>query len=38
MVFGLLAPLVTDAMLATPVAFVATLGGLAMPRILQSAF
>jgi benzoate membrane transport protein len=37
-VFGLLAPLVTGAMLATPVAFVATLGGLAMLRVLQSSF
>ncbi|MCV2489863.1 benzoate/H(+) symporter BenE family transporter [Geodermatophilus sp. YIM 151500] len=38
MVFGLLAPLVTGVMLATPVAFVATLGGLAMLRVLQAAF
>ena len=38
MVYGLLAPLVTGAMLATPVAFVATLGGLAMLRVLQAAF
>ena len=38
MVFGLFAPLFTRLMLATPVAFIATLGGLAMLRVLQSAF
>ena len=36
--FGLLAPLFTGAMLATPPAFIATLGGLAMLRVLQSSF
>jgi benzoate membrane transport protein len=38
MVFGLAAPLVTRLMLATPPAFIATLAGLAMLRVLQSAF
>lgn len=38
MVFGIFAPLFTQLMLATPVAFIATLGGLAMLRVLQSAF
>jgi benzoate membrane transport protein len=38
MAFGLFAPLVTRLMLATPIAFIATLGGLAMLRVLQSAF
>jgi benzoate membrane transport protein len=38
MVFGLFAPLFTGAMLATPAAFVATLGGLAMLRVLQASF
>jgi benzoate membrane transport protein len=38
MAFGLLAPLLTRLMLATPVAFVAALGGLAMLRVLQAAF
>jgi benzoate membrane transport protein len=38
MVFGLFAPLFTGAMLATPPAFVATLGGLAMLRVLQGSF
>ena len=38
MVFGLFAPLFTAAMLATPAAFIATLGGLAMLRVLQAAF
>jgi benzoate membrane transport protein len=38
MVFGLFAPLFTRLMLATPVAFVATLGGLAMLRVLQTSF
>jgi len=38
MVFGLFAPLFTGAMLATPPAFVATLGGLALLRVLQASF
>jgi benzoate membrane transport protein len=38
MVFGLFAPLFTRLMLATPPAFIAVLGGLAMLRVLQSAF
>jgi benzoate membrane transport protein len=38
MLFGLLSPLFTGIMLATPLAFVATLGGLAMLRVLQSSF
>jgi benzoate membrane transport protein len=37
-VFGLFAPLFTGAMLATPAAFVATLGGLALLRVLQNSF
>lgn len=37
-VFGLFAPLFTHLMLATPEAFVVTLGGLAMLRVLQSSF
>jgi benzoate membrane transport protein len=37
-VFGLLAPLFTRLMLATPAAFVAVLAGLAMLRVLQAAF
>ena len=36
--FGLLAPFFTRIMLAAPRAFVATLAGLAMLRILQAAF
>jgi benzoate membrane transport protein len=36
--FGLFAPLVTRLMLATPPAFIATLAGLAMLKVLQSAF
>lgn len=36
--FGLLSPTVTRLMLATPPAFIATLAGLAMLRVLQSAF
>ena len=36
--FGLLSPTVTYLMLATPGAFIATLAGLAMLRVLQSAF
>ncbi|GAA4691763.1 benzoate/H(+) symporter BenE family transporter [Pseudonocardia yuanmonensis] len=38
MVFGLFAPLFTRLLLAVPPAFVATLGGLAMLRVLQAAF
>lgn len=37
-VFGLLAPFFTRLLLATPPAFIATLAGLAMLRILQGAF
>jgi benzoate membrane transport protein len=37
-VFGLFAPLVTRLMLAAPPAFIATLAGLAMLRVLQTAF
>ncbi|MGD9525997.1 MAG: benzoate/H(+) symporter BenE family transporter [Dehalococcoidia bacterium] len=37
-VFGLFATLFTGIMLAMPAAFVATLGGLAMLRVLESAF
>jgi benzoate membrane transport protein len=36
--FSLIAPLVTRLMLSTPPAFIATLAGLAMLRVLQSAF
>ena len=36
--FGLLSPLFTRLMLATPPAFIATLAGLAMLRVLQTAF
>ena len=36
--FGLCAPTFTRLMLATPAAFVATLGGLAMLRVLQASF
>jgi benzoate membrane transport protein len=36
--FGLFAPLVTRLMLSTPPAFIATLAGLAMLRVLQTAF
>ncbi|HEX4985032.1 MAG TPA: benzoate/H(+) symporter BenE family transporter [Burkholderiales bacterium] len=36
--FGLLAPMFTRLMLATPKAFIATLAGLAMLRVLQGAF
>lgn len=36
--FGLFAPLFTGALLATPPAFVAALAGLAMLRVLQTAF
>jgi benzoate membrane transport protein len=38
LVFGLLSPLATQAMLASPPAFIATLAGLAMLRVLQGAF
>ena len=38
MLFGLVAPLLTRLMLSTPPAFIATLAGLAMLRVLQSAF
>jgi len=38
MVFGLLAPFFTRLLLATPPAFIATLAGLAMLRVLQQAF
>jgi benzoate membrane transport protein len=37
-VFGLLSPAVARVMLGTPRAFIATLAGLAMLRVLQSAF
>ena len=36
--FGVLAPTFTHLLLATPRAFIATLGGLAMLRVLQTAF
>ena len=36
--FGLFAPVFTSLMLATPKAFIATLAGLAMLRVLQTAF
>jgi len=36
--FGLFAPVFTRLMLGTPKAFIATLGGLAMLRVLQTAF
>ncbi len=36
--FGLMAPFFTRLLLATPPAFIATLAGLAMLRVLQSAF
>ena len=38
MLFGLLAPFFTRLLLATPPAFIATLAGLAMLRVLQTAF
>src|SRR4051795_2769351 len=38
LVFGLLAPSFTRLMLGTPAAFIATLGGLAMLRVLQASF
>lgn len=38
MIFGLLAPPVTTLLLSTPVAFIATLGGIALLPVLQGAF
>jgi benzoate membrane transport protein len=38
LIFGILAPVFTRLMLATPAAFIATLAGLGMLRVLQSAF
>jgi benzoate membrane transport protein len=38
LVFGALAPLFVRLLLATPPAFIAALGGLAMLRVLQTAF
>jgi len=38
LLFGLLAPFFTRLLLATPAAFIATLAGLAMLRVLQTAF
>ncbi len=38
LVFGLFSPLFTKLLLATPPAFIATLAGLAMLRVLQGAF
>jgi benzoate membrane transport protein len=38
LVFGLFSPLFTRLMLATPSAFIATLAGLAMLRVLQTSF
>ena len=38
LVFGLLAPLFVRLLLQTPTAFIAALGGLAMLRVLQTAF
>ena len=38
LVFGLMSPVFTRLLLATPKAFIATLAGLAMLRVLQSAF
>jgi benzoate membrane transport protein len=38
LVFGLFAPVVTHLLLATPPAFIAALGGLAMLSVLQTAF
>jgi benzoate membrane transport protein len=37
-VFGLLSPFFTRLLLATPTTFIAVLGGLAMLRVLQTAF
>ena len=36
--FGLMSPFFTRLLLSTPPAFIAALGGLAMLRVLQSAF
>jgi benzoate membrane transport protein len=38
LMFGIFAPLVTRLMLATPKAFIATLAGLALLRVLERAF
>jgi benzoate membrane transport protein len=38
MLFGLFSPVFTSAMLATPPAFIAALGGLALLRVLQASF
>ena len=38
LVFGLLSPLFVRLLLSTPLAFIAALGGLAMLRVLQTAF
>jgi benzoate membrane transport protein len=38
LLFGILAPIFTRVMLATPAAFISTLAGLAMLRVLQMAF
>ena len=38
LLFGLLSPVFTKLMLATPPAFIAALAGLAMLRVLQRAF
>ena len=38
LVFGLLSPLFVRLLLSTPPAFIAALGGLAMLRVLQTAF
>jgi benzoate membrane transport protein len=38
LVFALLSPFFTRLLLATPPAFIAALGGLAMLRVLQTAF
>ena len=38
LVFGLFSPAFTHVLLATPPAFIATLAGLAMLRVLQAAF
>jgi benzoate membrane transport protein len=37
-IFGCYAPLVTKIMLATPPAFISTLAGLALLRVLQTSF
>ena len=38
LLFGLLSPVFTRLLLSTPPAFIAALGGLAMLRVLQTAF